>query len=177
MHASAGAETFGGVSSVRELPAPPQPRPPSNSETGSLARPPHAHIKTNSTSSVQYGFTSQAVAPLYFSSPRPPSSEFSSSEKITLVQLLPLLDRAVLPLRIFYMPVNALSWANRPVPFSFNAYTPLESPGRPTPPPCLTSPAPHVHLRATASHPSQRGVHRIRGAEERMRTWSVIRTR
>lgn len=47
----------------------------------------------------------------------------------------------VYPWRIFYVPANALTWANRPVPFSYNAYTPaldgldaafFESPGRPT---------------------------------------------
>ena len=47
----------------------------------------------------------------------------------------------VYPWRIFYVPANALSWASRPVPSSYNAYTPLldgidaaffESPGRPT---------------------------------------------
>jgi hypothetical protein len=47
----------------------------------------------------------------------------------------------VYPWRIFYVPANALAWANRPVSFSYNAYTPLldridaaffESPRRPT---------------------------------------------
>lgn len=46
----------------------------------------------------------------------------------------------VYPWRIFYVPANALSWANRPVPISYNAYTPVlddidaaffESRGRP----------------------------------------------
>lgn len=31
----------------------------------------------------------------------------------------------VYPWRIFYVPANALSWANRPVPVSYNAYTPV----------------------------------------------------
>jgi hypothetical protein len=47
----------------------------------------------------------------------------------------------VYPWRIFFVPANALTWANRPVPFSYNAYTPvldgmdaafLESRARPT---------------------------------------------
>ena len=28
------------------------------------------------------------------------------------------------PWRVFFVPANALTWANRPVPFSYNAYTP-----------------------------------------------------
>jgi hypothetical protein len=47
----------------------------------------------------------------------------------------------VYPWRIFFVTANALAWANRPVPFSYNAYTPLldginaaffRSPRRPT---------------------------------------------
>jgi hypothetical protein len=31
----------------------------------------------------------------------------------------------VYPWRVFFVPANALTWANRPVPFSYNAYTPV----------------------------------------------------